>query len=183
MPSQACNPTTRYCIFPLDTTSPWTQNSRNFSVPFLVQEARAEKVARRFAGSTFAFTLNASREAWKPVSENRGRNVQYLPGWTVQCINPECLARGHWLRAAASGGELCSNCNAPLHNVPPPLGPRLRLRPRSLGSYRPPGRSPGRPRSPPQPSRMGPLVLAKPGRAVPAEFSFPDFTFGSPQWW
>jgi hypothetical protein len=72
--------------------------------------------------------------------------MQYLPGWTVQCINPECLARGHWLRAAASGGELCSNCNAPLHNVPPPLGPRLRLRPRSLGSYRPPGRSPGRPR-------------------------------------
>ena len=72
--------------------------------------------------------------------------MQYLPGWTVQCINPECLARGHWLRAGDSGGELCSNCNAPLRNVPPPLGPRLRLRPRSLGSYRPPGRSPGRPR-------------------------------------
>ena len=75
-----------------------------------------------------------------------GESLQYLPGWTVQCINPECAARGHWLRASASEGELCSNCGAPLHNVPPPLGPRLRLRPRSLGSYRPPGRPPGRPR-------------------------------------
>jgi hypothetical protein len=71
--------------------------------------------------------------------------VQYLPGWTIQCINPECEARGHWLRAGASGAELCSNCGAPLHNVPPPLGPRLRMRPRSLGSYRPPGRLPRRP--------------------------------------
>src|SRR5215469_12125221 len=73
-------------------------------------------------------------------------SVQYLPGWTVQCISPECAARGHWLRASDSGGDLCSNCHSPLHNVPPPLGPRLRMRPRSLGSYRPPGRSPGRPR-------------------------------------
>ena len=72
--------------------------------------------------------------------------MQYLPGWTVQCINPECAARGHWLRAGASGAEICSNCSAHLRNVPPPLGPRLRLRPRSLGSYRPPGRSPGRQR-------------------------------------
>jgi hypothetical protein len=72
--------------------------------------------------------------------------VQYLPGWTVQCINPECAARGHWLRAGASGAELCSNCSAPLRNVPPPLGPRLRMRPRSLGSYRPQGRTPGRQR-------------------------------------
>jgi hypothetical protein len=75
-----------------------------------------------------------------------GKSVQYLPGWTVQCINPECAARGHWLRASDSGGELCSNCSAPLHNVPPPISPRLRMRPRSLGSYRPPGRSRGRQR-------------------------------------
>jgi hypothetical protein len=74
------------------------------------------------------------------------KKVQYLPGWTVQCINPECAARGHWLRAVDAGGELCSNCSAPLHNVPPPLAPRLRMRPRSLGSYRPSGRPSGRPR-------------------------------------
>ena len=85
--------------------------------------------------------------AEKTARHSRGRKrVQYLPGWTVQCINPECAARGHWLRATDSGGELCSNCSAPLRNVPPPLGPRLRMRPRSLGSYRPPGRSPGRQR-------------------------------------
>ena len=66
--------------------------------------------------------------------------MQYLPGWTVQCINPECQARGMWLRAGAVHSELCSNCGAALRNVPPPLGPRFRLRPRSLGSYRPSGR-------------------------------------------
>lgn len=63
--------------------------------------------------------------------------MQYLPGWTVQCINPECQARGHWLRAGTEGVERCSNCGAPLHSVPPPLGPRLRLRPRPLTNYRP----------------------------------------------
>ncbi len=66
--------------------------------------------------------------------------MQYLPGWTVQCINPECTARGHWLRADQAHPELCSNCGAPLRNVPPPLPPRLRLRPRTLVGYRPPGR-------------------------------------------
>jgi len=66
--------------------------------------------------------------------------VQYLPGWTVQCINPECQARGQWLRVDQMHSELCINCGAPLHRVPPPLGPRLRLRPRTLGSYRPSGR-------------------------------------------
>jgi len=173
-----CNTTTRYCIFPLDTTSPRTQNSRNF--PFLFWSREPERKRSRVVASGFGLYLEPARIAFglyfcaerflrrgaPPESgsgsagarqnrvrallgarqNKRGRNVQYLPGWTVQCINPECLARGHWLRAAASGGELCSNCNAPLHNVPPPLGPRLRLRPRSLGSYRPPGRSPGRPR-------------------------------------
>lgn len=66
--------------------------------------------------------------------------MQYLPGWTVQCINPECEARGQWLRIAVTSPELCTNCGAPLHNVPPPLPPRFRMRPRSLGSYRPAGR-------------------------------------------
>ena len=63
--------------------------------------------------------------------------VQYLPGWTVQCINAECMARGTWLRADQLHSELCTNCGAPLQRVPPPLGPRLRLRPRTLSSYRP----------------------------------------------
>ncbi len=66
--------------------------------------------------------------------------MQYLPGWTVQCINPECEARGHWLRVTDEGISLCAVCGAPLRNVPPPLAPsRLagRLRPRTLGSYRP----------------------------------------------
>jgi hypothetical protein len=30
---------------------------------------------------------------------SKGNVVQYLPGWTVQCINVKCGARGHWLRA------------------------------------------------------------------------------------
>jgi len=126
--------------------------------PFLFWSREPERKRSRVVASGFGLYFYAERflkrgarqnlvlALLEPVRIKRGRNVQYLPGWTVQCINPECLARGHWLRAAASGGELCSNCNAPLHNVPPPLGPRLRLRPRSLGSYRPPGRSPGRPR-------------------------------------
>lgn len=71
--------------------------------------------------------------------------MQYLPGWTVQCINPQCEARGHWLRAHLSGPaadmDHCPNCGEPLRAVPPPLGPRLRLRPRPLT-----GRPPLRPR-------------------------------------
>ncbi len=71
------------------------------------------------------------------VRKGSGGIVQYLPGWTVQCINPECAARGQWLRADQVHSELCSNCAAPLHRVPPPLGPRMRMRPRTLGTYRP----------------------------------------------
>lgn len=63
--------------------------------------------------------------------------MQYLPGWTVQCINPQCDARGHWLRVGAEHPDCCLNCGQPLTNVPPPLGPRPRLRPRPLGIYRP----------------------------------------------
>ena len=68
--------------------------------------------------------------------------MQYLPGWTVQCINPQCEARGHWLRANASrnapfGSDRCCNCGEALRTVPPPLAPQLRLRPRPLATYRP----------------------------------------------
>ena len=66
--------------------------------------------------------------------------MQYLPGFTVQCINQLCDARGHWLRADTSNLEVCTNCCAPLHNVPPPLAPRFRMRPRALASRRPVGR-------------------------------------------
>ena len=69
--------------------------------------------------------------------ECEGGCVRYLPGWTVQCINPECQARGHWLRADNAPEENCSNCGEHLHNVPPPLSPQLRLRPRPLTTYRP----------------------------------------------
>jgi len=62
--------------------------------------------------------------------------MQYLPGWTVQCINPECDARGQWLRVTEVHPDLCTCCGAPLHNVPPPLPPRFRMRPRPL-TYRP----------------------------------------------
>ena len=71
--------------------------------------------------------------------------MQNLPGLTVQCINPLCEARGHWLRADATthiGAEgRCPCCGDFLRNVPPPLGPRVRMRPRLLG-----GRPPLRPR-------------------------------------
>ncbi len=66
--------------------------------------------------------------------------MQYLPGWTVQCLNPECEARGQWLRIAGYQPDHCANCGSPLHNVPPPLPPRFRLRPRPLSAYRPGGR-------------------------------------------
>lgn len=61
--------------------------------------------------------------------------MQYLPGLTVQCINPMCELRGHWLRADVAGPVAndgrCLCCGDFLRNVPPPLG-RLRMRPRSL---------------------------------------------------
>lgn len=63
--------------------------------------------------------------------------MEYLPGWTVQCINPECAVRGHWMRLSHSHSDLCAACGAPLQNVPPPLQPRLRMRPRPLTTYRP----------------------------------------------
>jgi hypothetical protein len=67
--------------------------------------------------------------------------MQYLPGWTVQCLNQECPARGHWLRTQDAQPERCSNCGEHLQNVPPPLGPRFRMRPRALSTYRPMSRA------------------------------------------
>jgi hypothetical protein len=70
-----------------------------------------------------------------------GAHMQYLPGFTVQCINPMCEARGHWLRADATGpiaaDGRCPCCGDFLRNVPPPLSPRFRMRPRPL-TARPP---------------------------------------------
>jgi hypothetical protein len=70
-----------------------------------------------------------------------GEQMQYLPGFTVQCINALCEARGQWLRADATnpiGNDgRCPCCGDFLRNVPPPLGPRFRMRPRSL-TARPP---------------------------------------------
>jgi hypothetical protein len=67
--------------------------------------------------------------------------MQYLPGFTVQCINAQCDLRGHWLRADATGPIIddgrCPCCGDMLRNVPPPLGPRFRMRPRAL-TARPP---------------------------------------------
>ena len=33
--------------------------------------------------------------------------MQYMPGWTVQCLNPECMERGHWLRVQDAPQEIC----------------------------------------------------------------------------
>jgi len=66
--------------------------------------------------------------------------MEQLPGWTVQCLNPECAARGRWLRIEDVPQDCCANCGAPLHKVSPPLTPRFKMRPRPLATYRPMGR-------------------------------------------
>jgi len=64
--------------------------------------------------------------------------MQFLPGWTVQCLNPDCNARGQWVRMSASTEtERCGSCGAPLHTVPPPLAPRMRMRARPILARRP----------------------------------------------
>lgn len=60
-----------------------------------------------------------------------------LAGLTVQCLNPECVARGRWVRLQDAPQENCLTCGAPLHTVPRPLQPRFRTRARAMGSYRP----------------------------------------------
>jgi hypothetical protein len=83
----------------------------------------------------------AERPQFKSFAASEGEPMQYLPGFTVQCINPLCEARGQWLRADATnpiGNDgRCPCCGDFLRNVPPPLGPRFRMRPRSL-TARPP---------------------------------------------
>ncbi|OLE48983.1 MAG: hypothetical protein AUG46_01855 [Acidobacteria bacterium 13_1_20CM_3_58_11] len=82
-----------------------------------------------------------SRSARIWAGAQDGEKMEYLPGFTVQCINPQCEARGHWLRAditaPTSNDGRCPCCGDFLRNVPPPLGPRFRMRPRSL-TARPP---------------------------------------------
>jgi hypothetical protein len=89
-------------------------------------------------GEPVAFAPPGARLRTGPLGKNR---MQYLPGFTVQCINPLCDARGHWLRADATGpisdDGRCPCCGDMLRNVPPPLGPRFRMRPRAL-TARPP---------------------------------------------
>jgi hypothetical protein len=63
-----------------------------------------------------------------------------LAGGTVQCLNPECIARGRWLRLHDAPQECCNHCGAPLHSVPPPLPSRFRMRARPMRNYRPLGR-------------------------------------------
>lgn len=59
----------------------------------------------------------------------------------MQCINQLCDARGHWLRADATSATThegrCPSCGDSLRNVPPPLAPRFRMRPRPLATARP----------------------------------------------
>ena len=63
--------------------------------------------------------------------------MRYLPGQTVQCLNPECMARGQWMRLHDTPQESCVVCGSPLHGVPHPLQPRPKLRPRVASAYRP----------------------------------------------
>src|SRR5208282_4252945 len=93
----------------LDTLEPPAHNPVGFTGRLL------------FAGSLAARRLFLSPPAHPQFCE--ANRMQYLPGWTVQCLNQECPARGHWLRVEAAPQDLCSNCGAPLHRVPPPLGP------------------------------------------------------------
>jgi hypothetical protein len=67
--------------------------------------------------------------------------MSFMPGSTVQCMNPRCETRGHWLRAELIGSEQCPNCGASLRYVPPPLSPRPHFRSRPLAA-----RAPLRPR-------------------------------------
>jgi len=53
--------------------------------------------------------------------------MQYLPGFTVQCINQFCEARGHWLRADATGAAI-SDAPAAADFVSPADAAALELR-------------------------------------------------------
>jgi hypothetical protein len=66
--------------------------------------------------------------------------MQHLPGETVQCVNPECTARGRWVRVQEQPLERCNDCGVEVHSVHPPLAPRMRMRARPQRAYRPMGR-------------------------------------------
>jgi hypothetical protein len=69
--------------------------------------------------------------------------MQHLPGETVQCVNPECTARGRWVRVQEQPLERCLDCGVEVHSVHPPLAPqalRMRMRARPQRAYRPMGR-------------------------------------------
>ena len=110
-------------VFSLDTTLPLGHNPRQ-------QPSVTGELGSRYRPSP--------QRRLRPL---RGNDMQFLPGFTVQCINPQCEARGQWLRADATrpfGIEgRCPCCGDSLRNVPPPLGPRFRMRPRPL-TARPP---------------------------------------------
>ena len=90
-------------------------------------------------GQPGEFCAAPPRYKIRPASE--GVHMQFMPGFTVQCINAQCEARGQWMRAdvtAPVGNDgRCPCCGDFLRNVPPPLGPRFRMRPRAL-TARPP---------------------------------------------
>jgi len=96
---------------------------------------------RQYPSVTGKFGVSLRIGAAKGVTILRENDMQFLPGFTVQCINPQCEARGHWLRADATRAFCdegrCPCCGQSLRNVPPPLGPRFRMRPRPL-TARPP---------------------------------------------
>jgi hypothetical protein len=100
--------------------------------------ATIRAIIRSSSGGFPASPFGKRRTRRKPLRKD---DMQYLPGFTVQCINPLCEARGQWLRADATrpfGIEgICPCCGDSVRNVPPPLGPRFRMRPRPL-TARPP---------------------------------------------
>lgn len=66
--------------------------------------------------------------------------MAFMPGLTVQCTNPKCEDRGHWLRLEQLRDEQCPTCGGSLRSVPPPLPLRPHMRPRPLAprpSHRP----------------------------------------------
>jgi hypothetical protein len=106
----------------------------------LTHNPGARHNSRRHPFSPVVGSIRAARRKRKP-RRLKDEAMQYLPGFTVQCINPQCEARGRWLRAdvgdpVGADGH-CPNCGDFLHTVPPPLSPHFRMRPRPL-TARPP---------------------------------------------
>jgi hypothetical protein len=121
-------------VFSLDTLDAARHNARQ-PFAFLGWQGALHRAAEIWNFGCGLFVV--MRAGW-PLGR---KTMQYLPGFTVQCINPGCDARGHWLRADATGpisdDGRCPCCGDMLRNVPPPLGPRFRMRPRAL-TARPP---------------------------------------------